>query len=251
MQDSNGYFTLLGPGTVLWIRVSTGQLCIEVNYGEETGLPESRAELPYFQRVTYLGIPLTSDTDLEETILSRITLDNFHYILCPNGEGYRIEIHGPGTVLLGSLAWPMPNSPNPFNPFIAISLSDRLGLSDMHQGFWQYGDAHTASPFSPKSEILPNGWTRSVSILFQPPNVTEGIHSIALASLPTSTYCHFRKRVYLTPKTRWRVRKAWLAQANYVMAKSGLDAGEAQINNTCFLNSLCSGRRMLYEVRPL
>jgi hypothetical protein len=50
--------------------------------------------------------------------------------------------------------------------------------------------------------------------------------SVALADLLIHGESHLRKKIYLTWEAQQEIRKTWLSQANHIMDKSGLDAGQ-------------------------
>ncbi|KAJ7268919.1 hypothetical protein C8J57DRAFT_1227687 [Mycena rebaudengoi] len=147
-------------GTMLWIRVSTGQLCIEVNDNEEQDI----SRLPIRRKHGSIpGVHFTSDINLEEEILSNMSLDDIHQIFCYWWN--QIEISDPGTILLGSLSWPTTSCAHQFNPFSEISLSDSLGLLDVHVENWEYFQVDSSFPNEGLVTLL-NGWTRYNSPLF-------------------------------------------------------------------------------------
>jgi hypothetical protein len=142
-------------GTMLWIHISTGQLCIEVNDSEgqdSTHIPDGLPGVSFSSRA-HLTFP-----NLEESLLSQISLDDIHSIFSAAGRGYRVDITDPGTVLLGSLSW-LTSSFALFNPFSEIPLSDSLGLEDVNAEGWEY--VHTqlgSSSLNGDLVVLPNGW---------------------------------------------------------------------------------------------
>jgi hypothetical protein len=143
-------------GTMLWIRISTGELCIEVNDNEEMG----PSRLPW----AILGpsisrVHLTSDTNLEDKLLSNMSLDDIHRIFSTIGWDHWIEFSDPGTILLGSISWPRASYAHLFNPFSKFSLSDSLGLPDVRVQGWKCSQMGSSFP-NEGLITLPNGWTR-------------------------------------------------------------------------------------------
>ncbi|KAJ7276577.1 hypothetical protein C8J57DRAFT_1309718 [Mycena rebaudengoi] len=141
-----------------------------------------------------------------------MSLHDIHNIFCYSDRRWNhIEISDPGTILLGSLSWPTASCVHLFNPFSEISLSDSLGLPDVHVRGWEVADSYMQGSSSPHEGlvILPNGWTR-----------------VALADLPTDEECRLLKRIFLGQETVRQVQKTWLSQANNIMDKAGLDADE-------------------------
>ncbi|KAJ7276569.1 hypothetical protein C8J57DRAFT_193217 [Mycena rebaudengoi] len=195
-------------GTMLWIRSSTGQLCIEVSDSEEN---YAHYPLAYDGGPISSRVHLTSDINLEDKLLSNMSLHDIHHIFCCSGWRNHIEISDPGTILLGSLSWPTASCVHQFNPFSEISLLDSLGLPDVDARGWEVADSYVQGSSSPHEGlvILPNGWTR-----------------VALADLPINEECHLLKRIFLGQETGRKVQKTWLSQANNIMDKAGLDADE-------------------------
>jgi hypothetical protein len=107
---------------------------------------------------------------LEEKLLSNMSLDDIHTIFTASGWGKPIEIVDPGTILLGSLSWPTSSCTHLFNPFSELSLSDGLGCPDVYAGGWKYADSYMQGSANSTEGpvVLPNGWTRYDSLLFQP-----------------------------------------------------------------------------------
>jgi hypothetical protein len=165
--DSYGFWKLLKQGAILWIRIPTGQLCIEVK--DDMGRDPTRLPLGRRDDSIY-GAHLTSDIGLEENHLSNMSLHGIHNIFSTSGWKDWIEISDPGTILLGSLSWPTDSCAQLFNPFSKISFSDSLGLPDVFEGTWEYVDSYTLGSSFPNTGpvILPNGWTRYDSPLFNP-----------------------------------------------------------------------------------
>ncbi|KAJ6545796.1 hypothetical protein B0H10DRAFT_1336308 [Mycena sp. CBHHK59/15] len=192
-------------GTMLWIRISTGQLCIEVNDNEE----QDPTSLPWGVLGSSIsGVHLTSDTNLEDKVLSNISLDDIHHLFIASARWHRSAMSDPGTILLGSLSWPKAGCEHRFNPFSEISLLDSLGLRDVYMSRWENTYPQWPSP-NEGPVILPNGLTR-----------------VALADLPISGKCHLRKKIYLRQEAETNMGKLWFSQANHIMDKSGLDAGK-------------------------
>ncbi|KAJ7279271.1 hypothetical protein C8J57DRAFT_131684 [Mycena rebaudengoi] len=208
VRNSYGFVSRLETGTMLWIRNSTGQLCIEVNDSEENyaHLPQAHYSGPISPRVH-----LTSDINLEDKLLSNMSLHDIHSIFCYSAWWDQIEISDPGTILLGSLSWPTASCVHLFNPFSEISLSDSLGLPDVDVRGWEVADSYMqgSSSLHEGLVILPNGWTR-----------------VALADLPINEKCRLLKYISLDMETEREVQKSWLSQANNIMDKTGLDADE-------------------------
>ncbi|KAJ7925474.1 hypothetical protein B0H13DRAFT_1124491 [Mycena leptocephala] len=207
VPDSHGW-NALETGTQLWIRISTGQLCIEVNdtmQRDPTILPLARRD------ESISRVHLTSDTNLEEKLLANMSLDDIHRIFHCSGWWKFIEVSDPGTILLGSLSWPAASCAHEFNPFSEISLLDSLRLPGVHVESWECSQVGSSSP-NEGLVIGPNGWTR-----------------VALADLPINEECHPYKHIYLTPEGEREVRMTWLSQANHIMDKSGLDADECYL----------------------
>ncbi|KAJ6483398.1 hypothetical protein C8R45DRAFT_1075596 [Mycena sanguinolenta] len=205
-RDSDGFWTQVKMGTVLWICLSTGQLCIEVGDNDDpnpTSIPRGLLGSSLSSRVH-----LTSDNNLEGRLLSHMSLDDIHHILSAAFRRWAIDIADPGTVLLGSLSWPTSSYAHLSNPFSEISLSDSLQLQDLEVETWEYTQWGT-SPSNEELVLLPNGWTR-----------------VGLAYLPIQEECQLRKMIHPTLEALQEIRKCWLSQANHVMDKSGLDADE-------------------------
>jgi hypothetical protein len=108
------------------------------------------------------GVHLTSDTNVEEKLFSNMSLDDIHTIFAASGWWDPIEISEPGAVLLRSLSWPTVSCAHRFNPFSEISLSNSLGLGDVHVSDWEDADSYTQGSSFPNEGLvtLPNGWTR-------------------------------------------------------------------------------------------
>jgi hypothetical protein len=137
-EDSYGLWSQLEAGTTLWIQISTGQLCIQVN--------DDKVQDPTLIPWTALGnavleFHLTFDTNVEEKILSTIFLDNIHDIFSTYSQWHQVHTSGPGTILLGSLSWPMASCTHLFNPFSEISVSTCLGLQDVYASSWEYANS--------------------------------------------------------------------------------------------------------------
>ncbi|KAJ7279311.1 hypothetical protein C8J57DRAFT_1464768 [Mycena rebaudengoi] len=213
----------LETGTMLWICNSTGQLCIEVNDSEEN---YAHRPIPHGGSPISSRVHLTSDINLEDKLLSNMSLHDIHNIFCHSGWQTLIEISDPGTILLGSLSWPTASCVHLFNPFSEISLLDSLGLPDVDVDGWEVTDSYMQGSSSPHEGlvILPNGWTRYDSLLFQPLIIADQKASVALADLPIDEECHLLKRIVLGLETHREVRKTWLSQANNIMYNTGLDA---------------------------
>ncbi|KAJ7193193.1 hypothetical protein C8J57DRAFT_1657255 [Mycena rebaudengoi] len=210
-QDSYGFRTQLEIGTMLWIRSSTGQLCIEVNDDKE----QDCTMLPLALGTDYIsGVHLTSDTNVEEKLFSDMSLDDIHTIFAASGWWDPIEISEPGAILLRSLSWPTASCAHQFNPFSEISLSNSLGLGDVHVSDWEDADSYTQGSSFPNEGLvtLPNGWTR-----------------VALVDVPIDEECRLLKHIYLSVEGVREVRTTWLSQANHVLDKSGLDADDCYL----------------------
>jgi hypothetical protein len=152
---------------------------------------------------------------LEDKLHSDMSLHDIHSIFCHSRWWTHIEISDPGTILLGSLSWPTASCIHLFNPFSEISLSDTLGLPDVGVHGWEVADSYMQGSSSPHKGlvILPNGWTRYDSLLFQTLTITDQKASVALADLPIDEECHLLKRIVLGLETQREVRKTWLSQA--------------------------------------
>jgi hypothetical protein len=110
----------------------------------------------------------TSDTNFEEELLSNMSLDDIHHIFAAS---HPIEISEPGTILLGSLAWPTLTCPHLFNPFSEVPSSvHSLGFPDVDVEGWEYADLYKwgSSSLNKGLVVLPNGWTRYDILLFRP-----------------------------------------------------------------------------------
>jgi hypothetical protein len=234
VPDSRGFWTRLEPGTMLWIRNSTKQLCLEVRDNNErdlTSFPWGLLGGPLSCRVH-----LISDTNLEDKVqLFNMCPDDVHHIFSASDWGCWIDIDKPGTIWLGSLSWPTASSERLFNPFSELSILERVGLSDVYEKGWEYADPHIAAASFPHEDVVILGktWTRYARY-FQPVIAVDQKLSIALADLCIREECCLRKGIYITPAAMLKLRKTWLSQANYIMAKSGLGAGNlpSQINFT-------------------
>jgi hypothetical protein len=153
VEDSYGYRSNLETGTHMWIRISTGQLCIEVNDNRE----QARISLPRARPGSSIsGLHLASHMSLEDdALLSNTCLDDIHRIFS-GSLGNWVNVNEPGTIVLGSLYWPTPNCTHRFNPFSEIPLSEGLGAGDMWVTDWGYTDSYIHEG----PVILANGWTR-------------------------------------------------------------------------------------------
>jgi hypothetical protein len=150
---------------MLWIRISTGQLCIEVNEKEvqdPTSIPWTTSSN------SNLGIHLTSDSDVEQILLSTASLDDIHNIFSASTRWDSIHIADSGTILLGSLSWPMASGAHLFNPFTEVPLLDGLGLLDVGVERWEYVDSTPwgTSSWTEGLIMLSNGWTWYDSLFF-------------------------------------------------------------------------------------
>jgi hypothetical protein len=147
---------------MLWIRISTGQLCIEVNDSQV----QDFTSLPWIPpRHSNLGVHLTSDTNAEEYALSSTSLAEIHDIFSGSIRRGSIHIADAGTILLGSLSWPTASHAHLLNPFASVPLSDGLGLLDVAVEGWKYVDS-TYSSWNDGLVVLSNGWTLYYSPLF-------------------------------------------------------------------------------------
>jgi hypothetical protein len=143
--------------------MSTGQLCIEVNESEEqdrTSLPWPRPGNSIFEG------HLTCNTNLEETLLSNMSLDFIHTIFSASSQGHWMNISAPGTIFLGSPCLPTHNCAHRFNPFSELLVSDGLGSGDVWVSDWEYPDIYIQPNEGPV--MLPNGWTRYDCPFFKP-----------------------------------------------------------------------------------
>jgi hypothetical protein len=143
----------LETGVMTWIRLSTGQLCIEVTDGNERDHTELNWSPP--DPSPSLAINLMSGTGptLDQNLMSTMTLNGIHLILCFTGDWRYFRISEPRTVLLGSLSWAKPCD-SCFHPFVENALSNHLKFSDVNATGW------TASGSSFDSVLSPTGWTR-------------------------------------------------------------------------------------------
>ncbi|KAJ7207297.1 hypothetical protein B0H12DRAFT_439686 [Mycena haematopus] len=183
-------------------------LCIEVN----DTMQRDPTILPLAQRDESISrVHLTSDTNLEEKILSNMSLDDIHRIFYYSGSWKSIEVSDPGTILFGSLSWPTASCAHKFDPFSEISILDGPRLPGVHVGSWECSPAGSSS-LNEGPVIGANGWTR-----------------VALADLPINEECHLHKHIYLGQEGEREVRMTWLSQANHIMDKSGLDADECYL----------------------
>jgi hypothetical protein len=175
LSDSCPSQRWLPSNTLLWIRISSGQLCVEVDNSKAeyvTDLPWERPGHPI------TGDPLMSDIDLDP---ANMCLDEIHCILSvPIGRRqlYFPDIQNPGaapcTILLGSLSVPASNyllgsvsvpASNYLHVLSQISVSDGLGLADLYAEGWELA-GQDAYPLCPVMVQLPNGWTRYDCLLF-------------------------------------------------------------------------------------
>jgi hypothetical protein len=234
VRNPDGYLTQLEKDTILWIRTSTGQLCIEVTDNDE----QDSISLPIGRRGDSLlpGVHLTCDMNSEEKLLSNMSLNDIHDIFFTSCRCCQIQIAHPGTILLGSLSFPTANCAHLFNPLSKVSVSDSLVLSDVHVAGWecpQWDFSSLDEPFV----TLPNGWTWYDSPLFVTLAAADWKPSVAIADLPIDEECRLLKRIYLTGEAEQKAQKNWFPQANHIMDKSGLNAGKFLTNIISILGS--------------
>ncbi|KAJ7695583.1 hypothetical protein B0H14DRAFT_2650489 [Mycena olivaceomarginata] len=199
---------ILETNTMLWIRISSGQLCIEVNDAQER---DHNFNLNFVGRGGSLSVnvSLMSGTHLEQSLLSHLALDDLYHILSYQSWWQSSEISDPGTVSLGSLSWCDSTSSDDFDPFSAFSLSNRLMVSDVAVRCWKYSYTPLDSSFPSVDDgyqgdvLLPSGWTR-VAMAYLP-RIEEG-----------RAQHLFTKTVLLKWDMASDICKGWLSQANHV-----------------------------------
>jgi hypothetical protein len=154
-QTTEDWFYNL-PGTV-WIRLSTGKLCIDVGNGYESCMdtvrPGGHSELPEVKLTEY---------DLGDKLLSTLGLDEFYSLLvCGSLDFLKFSSSTPGTIMLPSICNPYGERAH-LRPdaFCAIPTAKHLTLDDIYIDSW-----HTDSL---PSEVLPTGWTRCAYGCFAP-----------------------------------------------------------------------------------
>jgi hypothetical protein len=144
-------------GAVLWMHISTGQLCIEVNDNQvqdPTRLPWIVPSSQITPRAHSFGNKSEAD------ILAHMPLDDIHRIFSSSAKSTWSQIISPGSISLGSLTWPIPGYEHPFKPYSKFSLFD-LGPTDVVTHGWMASDAlGVPSTLSKKLVTLPNGRTR-------------------------------------------------------------------------------------------
>jgi hypothetical protein len=147
---------------MMWIRMSTRQLCLEVNKNQDEDT--LALQLPtYIVDTASFGVQLTPDPNLDEKLLARMDLDDIHHILCSFYQWHYVTTSAPGMVLLGAVAWPTSNCPHRFNPFSEFPFPRPLDLQDTYASSWEYVDAYTAAPAEVLFEgeyVTHSGWTR-------------------------------------------------------------------------------------------
>jgi hypothetical protein len=132
--------------------ISSGQLCIEVN--DHTVQDSNRLPLMFADHNSH-GIHLTGVSNMEDKILSSIALDDIDSMVAAMRWTRWTEIREPGTVLLGSLSWPMAEEDkNTLNPFSAFPLMQSLGPHGVFESEWEDGSS------TREVSVLPNGWTK-------------------------------------------------------------------------------------------
>lgn len=157
---------------MMWLCISTGQLCLEVREDKEheyQRLPWSSTHGP-----NPLDIDLTSDPNWDQRILSRITLDDIHRILCNTGYWTPMRISGAGIVLLGSLSCRNSTTSDHFDPFSKFALSDSLESADLYSSAWKCsyrGDGPSPEVKEGDGDVSFGGWTRCVSGTFEEINL--------------------------------------------------------------------------------
>ncbi|KAJ7435014.1 hypothetical protein B0H11DRAFT_2257702 [Mycena galericulata] len=121
LSGPGGLSQRLETGTMMWIRMSTRQLCLEVNKNQDEDT--LALQLPtYIVDTASFGVQLTPDPNLDEKLLARMDLDDIHHILCSFYQWHYLTTSDPGMVLLGAVAWPTSN-------FLIISVHLRFSIS--------------------------------------------------------------------------------------------------------------------------
>jgi hypothetical protein len=210
-------FNQIKIGTVLWMHISTGQLCIEVNDSQE----QDPTKLPWIPPSNHTTTGVHSFGNKPEAdLLAHMSLDDIHRIFSSSAKG----------TCLGSLSWPIPGYNHPFNLYSKMSLFD-LGPPDVVTQGWMASESlGVPSTLSKKLAILPNGWTRQGHYKYHwNPCLTDNKHRVGLKDVPINEICLFGKILHTTAEAELRIKKSWLSQANHVMVETNLHPGRSPL----------------------
>jgi hypothetical protein len=165
---------------------------------------------------------------LEENLISGMSPDDIQH--SASVWWHEIDISDLGTILLGSLSWPMASCGHRFNPFSEISVFNCLGLLDVYVEGWEYTQSGSSS-LKVGPAMLPNGWAWYGSQIFESLTAIDKKLSVALADLPMDEECRLLKHIYPTMEAERKIRQTWLSQANRIMDQdqAALDAGRLKL----------------------
>ncbi|KAJ7901326.1 hypothetical protein B0H13DRAFT_773138 [Mycena leptocephala] len=147
-KETTGEFFHDLPGTV-WIRLSTGKLCMDVGNGYESCVgivrPGGHSKLPEVKLTEY---------DLGDKLLSTLELNEFYsMVACGNSSFLKFSSSTPGTIMLPSIHNPHGDrTHSKSNDLHAIPTENHLTPNDSYISPWYTSDL--------SQEVLPTGWTR-------------------------------------------------------------------------------------------
>jgi hypothetical protein len=211
----------------MWMNISTGQLCIEVNDNQE---PDP-TRLPWIPPSDHTTTQVHSFGNKPEAdLLVHMSLDDIHLIFSSSAKSTRTQILGPGIICLGSLSWPIPGHNHPFNLYSKMSLFN-LGPPDVVTQGWMASDSlGVPSTLSKKLVTLPDGWTRQVHYKYHLNSfLTDNKHRVGLKDVPINEICLFGKTLRTAAEAELRIKKSWLAQANHAMVETNLHPGRSPL----------------------
>jgi hypothetical protein len=144
----------------VWIRLSTGKLCVDVGNGYESCLgivrpwahPGPHSELPEIK---------LADNDLADKLLSTLELDDLYSMVAWFNTHLNSSPSMPGTITLPSICNPYGDrTHSKRDQFCAIPTAKHITHNDLYIDSWHTSDLPL--------EVLPTGWTRCAYGCFAP-----------------------------------------------------------------------------------
>ncbi|KAJ7871214.1 hypothetical protein B0H14DRAFT_2724771 [Mycena olivaceomarginata] len=185
------------------IRVSTGQLCLDVGHYSGNSSVASNSRVPKWAKA--LPVRASIQSALLPELLNSLAPEDIHLLVAYLKKPVKIISLHHGTVYLGSLHW-SPERRDPYSPLAEILyFPTQFTHSDLRLGQWEHVDG--ASVWRPAIDrYTADGWA--------------GIHIAPFMN--ERTVVHFQWRVRFNdcpPDEPW---KWWLAQANCVFSDGEL-----------------------------
>lgn len=205
------------------IRVSTGQLCVDVGHYSGNSSVSSNSRVPKWAKA--LPVRASIQSVLLPELLNSLAPEDIHLLVAYLKKPNKIISLHHGTVYLGSLHW-SPERHDPYSPLEEILyFPTQFTHSDLRLGQWEHVDG--ASLWRPAIDgYSADGWAGYVHlfvVVVYRIILTREFDRIHIAPfMNEGAVVHFQWRVRFNdypPDEPW---KWWLAQANRVFSNGEL-----------------------------